>query len=46
MNEYLMEPEVYTQVTIQLKENAKPYHTKSFPIPKTHEPTLIKEMID
>ena len=28
---------------IELKEGAKPYHTKPFPIPKIHEPTLKKE---
>ena len=26
--------------TIEMKEDAKPYHAKSFSIPKIHEPTL------
>ena len=30
--------------TIELKEDAKPYHAKPFPIPKIHEPTLKKEV--
>ena len=30
--------------TMELKEDAKPYHAKPFPIPKTHEPTLKKEV--
>ena len=30
--------------TIELKEDAKPYHTKPFPFPKTHEPTLKEEV--
>ena len=30
--------------TIELKEDAKPYHTKLFLIPKTYEPTLKKEV--
>ena len=30
--------------TIELKEDAKPYHAKSFPIPKIHEQTLTKEV--
>ena len=30
--------------TIELKEDAKPYHAKTFPILKTHEPTLKKEV--
>ena len=29
---------------IELKEDAKPYHTKPFPIHKIHEPTLKKEV--
>ena len=28
---------------IELKEDAKHYHAKSFPIPKMHKPTLKKE---
>ena len=31
---------------IELKEDAKPYHAKPFPIPKIHEPTLKKKLID
>ena len=30
--------------TVKLKEDAKPYHVKCFPIPKLHEPTLKKEV--
>ena len=30
--------------TIELKEDAKPYHVKTFPFPKTHVPTLKKEV--
>ena len=30
--------------TIELKEDAKPYHAKPFPIPKIHELTLKKEV--
>ena len=30
--------------TIELSEDAKPYHAKSFPIPKIHGPTLKKEV--
>ena len=30
--------------TIELKEDAKPYHTKSFPIPNIHKLTLKKEV--
>ena len=30
--------------TIELKEDAKPYHTKTFPIPTIYEPTLKKEV--
>ena len=30
--------------TIELKEDAKPYHAKPFPIPKIHEPTLKKDI--
>ena len=30
--------------TMELKEDAKPYHAKPFPIPKTHEPPLKKEV--
>ena len=29
---------------IELKEDAKPYHVKPFPIPKIHELTLKKEV--
>ena len=29
--------------TTELKEDAKPYHTKPFPIPNIHYPTLKKE---
>ena len=32
--------------TIELEEDAKPYHAKPFPIPKIHEPTLKKKLID
>ena len=28
--------------TIELKENAKPYHAKPFPFPKLHKSTLMK----
>ena len=31
--------------TIELKEDAKPYHAKPFPILKTHELTLKKVVI-
>ena len=31
--------------TIELKENAKPYHKKPFPLPKNYELTLKKEVI-
>ena len=30
--------------TIELKEDAKPYHVKPFPIPKIHELTIKKEL--
>ena len=30
--------------TIELKEDAKPYHDKPFPIPKIQEPALKKEV--
>ena len=30
--------------TIELQENAKPYHAKPFSIPKIHELTLKKEV--
>ena len=30
--------------SIELKEHAKPYHVKPFPIPKIHELTLKKEV--
>ena len=30
--------------TIEIQENVKPYHTKPFPIPKIHKPTLNKEV--
>ena len=30
--------------TIELNEDAKPYHAKSFSIPKIHELTLKKEV--
>ena len=30
--------------TIELKQNAKLYHEKPFPIPKIHNPTLKKEL--
>ena len=30
--------------SIELKEDAKPYHAKPFPIPKIHELTLKKEV--
>ena len=30
--------------TIELKEDAEPYHAKPFLIPKIHEPTLKKEV--
>ena len=30
--------------TKELKENAKPYHTKPFPILNIHKPTLTKEV--
>ena len=30
--------------TIELKENAKPYYAKPFPIPKIHKLTLIKDV--
>ena len=30
--------------TIELKEDAKPYHAKPFPIPNIHELTLKKEV--
>ena len=30
--------------TIELKEDAKPYHAEPFPIPKTHELSLKKEV--
>ena len=30
--------------TVALKEDAKPYHAKPFPISKIHKPTLTKEV--
>ena len=33
-----------TNYTIELKEDAKPYHAKPFPILKIHEPTLKKKV--
>ena len=30
--------------SIELKEDAKPYHAKHFPIPTSHKPTLKKEV--
>ena len=30
--------------TIELKEDAKPYHEKYFPIPKIHKPNLKKKV--
>ena len=32
--------------TIELTEDAKPYHAKPFPIPKINEPILKKKSID
>ena len=29
--------------TIEFNKDAKTYHAKAFPIPKTHKPTLKKE---
>jgi hypothetical protein len=31
-------------ISIELKEGAKPYHGRSYPIPQIHEATLIKEL--
>ena len=40
-----MEPQKNLQVLIiELKEDAKPYHAKSFPLPNIHEPILKKEV--
>ena len=33
-----------SEYTIALKEDANPYHTKPFPIPKIHEVTFKKEV--
>ena len=33
-----------TPVTFELKEGAKPYHGRSFPIPHFHEETIMKEV--
>ena len=30
--------------TLEIKEDAKPYHAKPFPIPKIHKLTLKKEV--
>ena len=35
---------ISSNYTIELKEDAKPYHEKPFPIPKIHKPTLKKEV--
>jgi len=32
------------QINIETKEGAKPYHAKAFPIPKSREETLKKEI--
>jgi hypothetical protein len=31
-------------ISIELKEGAKPYHGRSYPIPQTHKATLIKKL--
>jgi hypothetical protein len=31
-------------VSIELKEDAKPYHGRPYPIPKIHKATLMKEI--
>ena len=33
-----------SEYTTELKEDAKPYHAKPFPIPKIHELNLKKEV--
>jgi hypothetical protein len=33
-----------TPVSFQLKEGARPYHGKAFPIPKVHKETIMKEI--
>ncbi|MFM8588489.1 MAG: RNase H-like domain-containing protein [Bacteroidota bacterium] len=33
-----------TPVSFELKEGAKPYHGRAFPIPKVHKETLMKEI--
>ena len=30
--------------SLELQENAKPYHAKPFPVPNIHQPTLKKEV--
>ena len=39
-----MDPQVNTNNTIELQENAKPYHTKPFPIPKYSRTNYKKEL--
>ncbi len=31
-------------VSIEMKEGAKPYHGRPYPIPQTHKATLMKEI--
>ncbi len=31
-------------VSFELKEGAKPYHSRAFPIPRVHKETIMKEI--